>query len=201
MSPTSTHARALRIAVCLPLVVYVTSVAVRPGGFDMWFDGWLYNGSLLISSATCLWHAARRRGAGAAAVQWALLGAGCLCWTLGSVCWTVVIRPLAEPPSPSAADGLWLCSYVLLGAGIVALGLQHRLLYRLTPLLDAGSAAFAAGAIASGLAFGTILGATSGSRAAVATNLAYLSADLVLHDPDGHGRGSEGMGTRHPTIC
>ena len=181
--PTSNGRRGSRVGVALIgtslslTVVYTLSVLVRANGFSPFFDTWIYNGALLLASLTCL-IGARHRGADRGV--WMLAGAGCMLWAVSDCWWSAFVRPRHPMPYPSISDFLWLASYVPLAASMVVMMRRGHRELRLSLVLDAAVGGFTTAAIAAGLAFGPIAKASTGSVAAITTNLAYPSADLVL---------------------
>jgi PAS domain S-box-containing protein len=138
---------------------------------------WLFNTLLLSTSAACFVRVAlssRRRAA------WIAMGAGLGLWACGMLYWTLVIRPLEEPPYPSLADVLYLSFYPCAYAALALTA--KRQLGRMYPSLWLDGLIGGLGIAGLGAAFvlPPIVAATGGSKAAIATNLAYPLADLVL---------------------
>jgi diguanylate cyclase (GGDEF)-like protein len=110
---------------------------------------------------------------------WACLAAAGACWTAGAVYLLFVIEIQIPLPSPTWADAGFLAFYPLAWAGLALLLRKHGLLRRANVWLDGLVGALAAAAIAT-LALPRIVAATGGPFHAVATNLSYPVADLVL---------------------
>ncbi len=138
---------------------------------------WLFNGLLLSTAALCFLRVGllpRRRGA------WAAMGTGLGLWACGMLYWTLFIRELEEPPFPSLADGLYLslypCAYVALAL------LARRQLGRMYLSLwaDGLIAGLGIASLGAAVVLPPLVDTTEGRAAAIATNLAYPLADLLL---------------------
>ena len=113
--------------------------------------------------------------------SWALFAAGLSLYGLGNILWNVWIGQLKNPPIPSISDGLWLMLYPLSYLGIVGIARVHE--QRRLPggvWLDGIIAGGGLAALGAALVFGPVLAAASGSKLAVATELAYPIGDLLL---------------------
>ena len=162
----------------LGFVSYATSLVLRgPGHSSVLLDGWLGHVCLVASTLLIF-----LRGALVAADRsaWLALGCGTLLWNAGDIYWYAVLWGMDEPPYPSLADVGWLGLYPFLYAGLVML--VRREVTQLPPSvwLDGLVGGLAAAALSASLFLGTIIEGTGGSMAAVATNLAYPIADLLL---------------------
>ena len=85
-----------------------------------------------------------------------------------------------SPPIPSICDVLWLSLYPASYLGVAMLARRH---WRGIPAgvwLDGIVAGLAIAAVGAALVFGPVLRSATGSAVAVATNLAYPVADLLL---------------------
>jgi diguanylate cyclase (GGDEF)-like protein len=146
-------------------------------GFEDFVTTWLYDGVVLAAGAVCiaggLAHERER-------TAWILVGVAILLWGLGDVIWTLGYQDNASPPYPSISDGFWLAIYPpLYVATLLLLGSRVGHVRR-TVWLDGVIGGLAVASLAAAVVFEAVLEATSGSRAAVATNLAYPLADLLL---------------------
>jgi diguanylate cyclase (GGDEF)-like protein/putative nucleotidyltransferase with HDIG domain len=139
---------------------------------------WIYNGVIIASGLLC---AARAVSGRQERLAWALLGLAFVLWGIGNVYWTIWLLDLESPPFPSIADAFWIAIYP---PSYVALGLllRSRLAeFRASLWLDGVIAALALAALSAAVVFDAVLEATGGSHpAAVATNLTYPLADLLL---------------------
>jgi two-component system cell cycle response regulator len=147
------------------------------GGADAFFNDGVYNALVLLAAASLLWRAFARPAERAA---WLAIGTGVLLWALGELYYTVFLADLANPPYPSPADALYLAFYP---AAYIGLGLLIRSRIRdLRPSLwlDGLIAALGLTGLAVAILLGPIVSSTSGSLAAVATNLAYPIGDMLL---------------------
>ncbi len=138
---------------------------------------WLFIGVLLSTSALCFLRVTLLKHDRAA---WAAMGAGLGLWACGMLYWTVFIRDLEAPPVPSFAEALYLsfypCAYVALSL------LAGRQLGRMHPSLwlDGIIGGLGVASLGAALVLPPIVAASEGSPAAIATNLAYPLADLLL---------------------
>jgi len=165
---------ALVLAVfALQAVVPLTSAAVRAEVFD----GWLYSGLLVAASLGTVARGVLLRQD---RLAWLLIGAGCVAWTAGDLYWWRVLSEMEEPPVPSVADGLYLAFHPLAYAGLVLL-LRGRVQgVRVAQWLDGVAGALCIAAVGAALVLPPVLAAAEGSAAAVAVNLAYPLADLLV---------------------
>jgi diguanylate cyclase len=111
---------------------------------------------------------------------WALLGGGIVAWILGSATALLRASSTAAASSPSISDALWLAIYPLAYAALVLLARARTPRFPPSVWLDGVLGASAVAAFGGGLVLPRIVAAASGSPAAMATNLAYPLADLVL---------------------
>ena len=115
-----------------------------------------------------------------ARAAWLALGAAPAAWVGGEIVWNTWLADDEAPPYPSAADALWLGSYVLAAVGI---GLLIGALLRgrgRAAWLDAAIGAAALGAVVAQAFLGPVLDQESGDLLADATDLAFPLADLAL---------------------
>jgi diguanylate cyclase (GGDEF)-like protein len=174
--------RALRaVGICLAAVwlVFLLHVAfgLAGSGTHTLFNSWVYDGLVLAAALGCLARAALVRED---RLAWAVVGLGAAAWFGGELYWTLAFSGVSEPPYPSPADALYLAYYPLAYAGLFLL--VHRRVASLSRglWLDGGIAALAVVSIGVAVVLQPIVAATSGSVAAVATNLAYPLGDLTL---------------------
>jgi diguanylate cyclase (GGDEF)-like protein/putative nucleotidyltransferase with HDIG domain len=138
---------------------------------------WLYNGLVLAAGAVCV---ARGISVARDRVAWILIGSAVLSWGVGNTVWTFAYVSLPHPPYPSIADAFWLAVYPPVYVALLLLlrtraGSVQRSLW-----LDGIIASLAVASVGTAVVFDAVLKATSGSKAAIATNLTYPLADLTL---------------------
>src|SRR3954454_2940138 len=137
----------------------------------------VYNNVMLAAGLVCIVRAVRvdrERGA------WLAMGAAVLAWGIGNTVWTFTVAGLDDPPFPSYADIGFLAVYPPAYVAIVLL-LRARVPHLRSGLwLDGIISSLAIGSVGCAVVFQAVLGSLGGSRAAVATNLAYPLADLTL---------------------
>ena len=176
------HSRALAAAFAAVGVALCFEIAhalfgLGGAGLDGFVDDWLYTAIEIVAVALCAARAVCRRADRAA---WVLITAAVLSWTAGDLLWTVWLGGLANPPSPSIADVLYLAMYPLLYAGLV---LMMRSQFRhVAPAmwLDGIIVGLSAAAVGAGLVFPSLVAAGGAGSAADAVNLAYPLGDFSL---------------------
>ena len=145
---------------------------------DTVFGIWVYDALMLGAAASCLARAAivRRER-----LAWALLGIGLAAWTAGEIYFELALANSGSVPIPSPADAGYLAFYPLAYVSLIVLMRERIGSFPATRWLDGLIVGSAVAALAAALALAPIVDAsTSGSTAAVATNLAYPIADLTL---------------------
>ena len=137
----------------------------------------LYGGTIVAAGGFCVLFA--RRGERFA---WTLIGVATVLGGVAQLYFAYVLVGVAPPPYPSLGDALWLTSYVPWYIGLFLLLRTRGFRFRPSLFLDGVIGALAMAAVGTAIVLGKVLsaGATSGSLAAVLTNLAYPSADMVL---------------------
>ncbi|MGY1695428.1 putative bifunctional diguanylate cyclase/phosphodiesterase [Geodermatophilus sp. SYSU D00814] len=161
------------------LAVFATGVGPRPAGAP-WaplYDVVLYNLVFVGAAVACL-QAARRRPREATA--WRAITISLLCTVTGNLVYTLVIAQLPEEPYPSWADACWLAAYPALYVGLIALIRASVPRFHPSMWLDGVIGALGATAVAVSVLLGPSLALTDGDPAAVAVNLAYPIADVLL---------------------
>ncbi len=138
---------------------------------------WLHLVVMGAGAALCLLRATLRRDERWA---WLLLGLGVSAWVAGEFYFTAVLWSDASPPVPSPADVGYLSLPPLVFAGLVMLARSRIRGLPKTLWVDGLTAGLAAGAVSAAAVFKPILHALGGSHAAIATNLSYPVADLLL---------------------
>jgi diguanylate cyclase (GGDEF)-like protein len=159
-----------------------TVPGVRPTGhtgYNLILDGILNNLAYALSPILCF---LRARKATAYRSSWLILALGLALYGFGNIYWTIFIRPLADPPFPSVADGFWLSFYP---CAFIALLLVMREFAGKLPLslwLDGIVGGLAVAAIAAAVV-GPVLKAVHAngdSTAAIVTTEAYPLLDVLL---------------------
>lgn len=139
---------------------------------------WIYDGILLGAAGLCLlralWGDHERR-------VWLVIGLGLVSWTAGEIYYSAAASSGGGVPIPSPADVGYLGLYPACYLAIVWLLHSRMTSFPRTLWLDGAIVASAATAVAAALTFDPIVEASvDGDALAVATNLAYPIADLVL---------------------
>ncbi len=169
---------AARVALVAGAGVYALRTVVHlPGGLAAFLDDWAYDALIFLSAGVC---AARGLTGRRARIGWVWLGAGIACWAAGDAYYTHWIGADPNPPFPSLADAGYLALFPLAYVGFILL-IRDRA-PKLTPgvWLDGITAGLGVGALSTAVVLQAVLGSTSGSVAAVATNLAYPLGDALL---------------------
>jgi hypothetical protein len=115
-----------------------------------------------------------------ARAPWVMIAVGISLYGAGNLVWSLWLGNLASPPIPSISDALWLALYPMSYVGIALLARHH---WRGIPAgvwLDGIVAGLGIACVGAALVLGPVLEAATGSLSAVATNLSYPIADLVL---------------------
>ncbi len=146
-------------------------------GADDAFNIWVYTGLIVFSAVACLARAATVR---VDRVAWAILGVGLLFWSAGEATWSMYLSGLEEPPYPSIADAFYLAYYPLAYVAVILLVRSNIRDFARSLWLDGLIAALAVAALGTAVLFQAVLDATEGTSAAVATNLAYPLADILM---------------------
>jgi two-component system cell cycle response regulator len=140
-------------------------------------EKWLHLVVMATGAGLCLLRAARRREERTA---WLLLGLGVTAWVLGELYFTAVLWTDASPPVPSPADAGYLMLPPLVFAGLLFLARSRIRGLPRTLWVDGLTAGLTAGAVSAAVVFEPVLKAVGGQSAAVATNLSYPVADLLM---------------------
>jgi diguanylate cyclase (GGDEF)-like protein len=140
---------------------------------------WLASVAVVVSSTIlCLVRAALVRRERAA---WLCLGLGLVSYLAGNFVYEFWASRQDPVPFPSVSDALFLGFYPFAYCTLVLLFRRRVAAFQSSLWLDGVVGGLGAAAIGAALAFQTIMDATGGApAAAVATNLAYPIADLLL---------------------
>jgi diguanylate cyclase (GGDEF)-like protein len=177
--PTS-RTRAARVAAVALVAVwalYFVYVVLDPGlGAEGFFKTYVFSGLPLLAAVVCL---LRAPSAGAERLPWLLIAGGMVLWAGGSVYWSVFLKSLSAAPYPSPADALYLGFYAACYLALVLLAGPRVRGISSSVWLDGLIAMLAVSAVGTAFVVPAVVD-TSGDLAAVATNLAYPVADLLL---------------------
>jgi two-component system cell cycle response regulator len=175
--------RLVRVFAYLLMAGLTLHIAQGPVGVDFGipaavFDDWIYNFVLVGSACVCLARAVLVREE---RVAWALIGVGLIAWCAADLYYTAVLSKLDEPPYPSISDLGWLVFYPASWIAVVLL--MHRRIreFHASLWLDGLVAALGMAACVAALILPPIVAMSlQGDTAAVAVNLAYPTADMLL---------------------
>ena len=140
-------------------------------------EKWLHLAVMGAGAALCIARGVIRREERWA---WRLLGAGVMAWVLGELYFTAVLWSDASPPVPSPADAGYLSLPPLVFAGLVVLARTRIRGLSRTLWADGLTAGLTAAALSAAVVFEPVVNALGGSQLAIATNLSYPIADLLL---------------------
>jgi two-component system cell cycle response regulator len=177
---SKSRARSLALAaIGAGLALHASHAAFGLGGhaLDAFTKDGVYTAVELIAVAICATRLLTRRDDRAA---WALMTFGLVAWTGGDLIWTVWLDDMANPPTPSVADGLYLAMYP---AMYIAMMLMIRSRIRHTTAaqwLDGLVVGLTTAAIGAALTFSTVLATSKGRFIDVAVNVAYPVGDFAL---------------------
>jgi two-component system cell cycle response regulator len=169
---------AARLLLGLGVAAFVAhTILPDSGAVANFFDNWLYDGVVFLAAGLC--------GARALLVErnrsgWFALAIALAMWASGDTYYSHVFGDNPNPPSPSIPDIGYLAFFPFAYAGFILL-VRSRV-PKLTPAvwLDGITAALAVASLGSAVLLGVVLQSTSGSQAAIATNLAYPLGDVIL---------------------
>ena len=153
-------------------------VRAQPG-FDPVLDGWLQGALYVTAAVVCLLRpvlvASERR-------LWSFVGAALALRAAAFVVYLAHVRTLDPQPYPSLADAGWLAMCAVLIVGLVDFARTRLRQWTSGLVLDAVVGTLAIAAVAVATLSGTLRAATAPGtpEAAIATNVAYPSADVAL---------------------
>jgi diguanylate cyclase (GGDEF)-like protein len=111
---------------------------------------------------------------------WILFAVGLSLYCAGNLAWALWLEHLDNAPIPSVADALWLSLYPASYAGLLLLARRGRTRTSMGVWLDGIVTGLGIAALGAAVVVRPILDSASGSSLAVATNLAYPVADLLM---------------------
>ena len=161
----------------LLLALHAAHTGLGLGAGSMVFDTWLYHGLMFGAALVII---ARGVLVPADRAAWLVLGAGALAWSAGDVYYTLVLADMAEPPTPSVSDVLFLSFYPATWIGLGLLVKRHATDFPLSLRLDAIMGALAVSGLAVTLLHDTIAVDLAGDPAAIITTLAYPIGDVLV---------------------
>ena len=144
-------------------------------GTDRLFNAWLYNGLVLLAVAGLVLRVAWVRTERSA---WLLLALAVGAWAVGEIVFDFAYG--GSPPFPSVADAFYLAFYPLCYVGLILLVRSRISRPNASVWLDGVTAALAAASVSAALIVEVVMASTSGTPAAVVTNLAYPLGDTIL---------------------
>jgi diguanylate cyclase (GGDEF)-like protein len=171
--------RHLLYALAACLVAFSTGIPGRPPGpgWAAVYDLVLYNAVYVLGAVLC-WQAARR--VPRERLAWRALAVAQLTNVLGNVVYTLVVARMEVEPYPSVADYLYLAAYPALYVAIIGLIRCRVTRFHTSMWLDGIVGGLGAAAVAIAVLLGPSLQITGGDPAAVAVNLAFPVADVLL---------------------
>ena len=169
---------ATRMLLVLGTLAFVVHTLTPDTGWVARFcDNWLYDGLIFLAAGLCVARAllVERNRSG-----WLALAVALALWAAGDTYYTQVFGNDPNPPAPSIADIGYLGFFPFAYVGFILL-VRSRV-PKLTPAvwIDGFTAVLAVGALGAAVVFEAVLQSTTGSAAAVATNLAYPLGDVIL---------------------
>ena len=180
----SNRVRGAYLAAVAMLAAFAVSLVIRRvGSFYPPVDGW---GAALFEIAAggmCVLRYAdlSRRSLPSSTRAFALvLGVACIAWGLGDVALTAESAGGAEPPTPSVADGLYVCFFPLCYLAIAMLLRGQTRGSALTLWLDRAIAGLGVASLFAAFVLHPVLKAVGGWSLASATSMAYPIGDLLL---------------------
>jgi diguanylate cyclase (GGDEF)-like protein len=177
-SPLARCARTVLLATTAAFAVLLVAYTLGPGGSVRHvLNVAVYNNVMLAAGLVCVARGVAQRHE---RLAWILLGTAVLAWGTGNTVWTFTVASLADPPFPSYADIGFLAVYPPAYAAIVLLTRSRAPALHGSTWLDGAIGGLAVAALGTAVVFQAVLDAVGGSRAAIATNLAYPLADLTL---------------------
>jgi len=171
--------RSLKASLIVALATSVVAAVTPAGGarLDAFAGITLHNALMVVAGLMVAVRVVAERSERAA---WICVGVALVTYAAGEIVWNSAFATLDEPPYPSIADALWLTFYPASYAGIVLLSRARFRELNASVWLDGLVGALVVAALGATLVFPTVLDATEGDAAAVATTLAYPLGDLML---------------------
>ena len=163
---------------------FVVSLIVRPiGSYVTPVDGWGVNAFELLIGVLCLaryFEGSWRSSSSAARLFPLVMGVACLSWALGDIALTIESLGGANPPTPSVADGFYVCFFLLCFLGFALLIRRGNKSSLVSISLDGLIAGLGVAAVSAAFVVAAVIRITGGGALAAATNLAYPLGDVLL---------------------
>ena len=169
-------ARLAPLSLVVATALYLTCMVVirRPDGAEVgWLDLWYHNGLRVAAGAVALGGAAR---AGFDRPGWWVVGSALSVNALANIVWVVVFHSATL----SLADPLFLAYYPQMYVAVIILARRRAATRGAGQWLDGAVAGLGVAAVVAAFVFPTLLSGASGSALAVAVNISYPLADLLL---------------------
>jgi diguanylate cyclase (GGDEF)-like protein len=168
----------LEVATGILVVTYIASTIFRaPNTTSTFYDGWVGNLGYGGCAVLCAWRAISQRRQRAA---WAAIALSLAFYTTGTVIWTTITQYWTPVRYPTIDDGFFLLFYPAAFAGVALLVRAGTPRLSGTIWLNGLITALGVAALESTVIIGVIAHGNHGGFAAVATNFAYPTGDLVL---------------------
>jgi diguanylate cyclase (GGDEF)-like protein len=178
LGPPPTAVRVVYAVMAVLLLAYLIWEAIRRSADSLpLIDNWGVAAFELTGSLLCL-----ARGLSGPDRSWSVravplvLGAGTMVWSIGDF----VVAGAGGAGTPLAANVVYLGFYPLTYVGVMLLLRLNVRRFTAETWLDGLIAGFGAAALSAVFLFHSVLHASGGDRAVVATNLAYPIGDLLL---------------------
>jgi two-component system sensor histidine kinase/response regulator len=166
------------------VVVFVVSLIVRPIGSDVTpVDGWGVDAFELLIGVLCLaryFEGSWRLSSPAARLFPLVMGVACVSWALGDTALTIESLGGANPPTPSVADGFYVCFFLVCFLGFALLIRRGNKSSLVSISLDGLIAGMGVAAVSAAFVVAAVIRITGGGTLAAATNLAYPLGDVLL---------------------
>jgi two-component system, cell cycle response regulator len=171
--------RAWQAASVLGLGAFALHATLGLGGHgaDHFFNRWLYSTLLVLAAGGVL---ARGILVRHERLAWLCLAGGVMSWAFADIYYTFAFAGDPTPPFPSVADGFYLAFYPAVYVALVLLVRERVREFPKAVWLDGLIAMLAFASLGATVLVETVLRATDGSLAVVATNMAYPIGDTLL---------------------
>jgi two-component system, sensor histidine kinase and response regulator len=175
--------RAFAIAGVL-VVAFVVSLIVRPiGSYVTPVDGWGVDAFELLIGVLCLaryFEGSWRSSSPAARLFPLVMGVACLSWAVGDTALTIESLGGVNPPTPSVADGFYVCFFIVCFLAFALLIRRGNKSSLVSISLDGLIAGLGVAAVSAAFVVAAVIKITGGGALAAATNLAYPLGDILL---------------------
>src|SRR3984957_417530 len=159
------------------VVAFVVSLIVRPiGSYVTPVDGWGVDAFEFLIGVLCLaryFEGSWRSSSSAARLFPLVMGVACVSWALGDTALTIESLGGANPPTPSVADGFFVCFFLLCLLAFALLIRRENKSSLVSISLDGLIAGLGVAAVSAAFVVAAVIRITGGGALAAATNLAY----------------------------